>query len=325
LIDSRLGREVRDRLVDPLIGGIHAGSTEHLSLAATAPQLETARGEHRSLMRALRESRPAPTTEPAPVFLTLPGGLWQLVEELARHLSGREVELRTSVSVDRLERDDRRWQLNTSHGQVVADAVLLAVPSFVAADLLAPQLADTASELKAIDHASVVLVTLAYPAAAVSIPVGVSGFLVPRVDGRLMTACTFMSAKWPQLARAGHVLIRVSAGRWGDERALELEDDELVARLGAELKDSLGIAGPPDSATVSRWPRSFPQYQVGHLERVARIRAGVARQPGLEVAGASYEGVGIPACIGQGRRAGRAMLEHLEAGSRRRAGEGNLR
>jgi oxygen-dependent protoporphyrinogen oxidase len=250
----------------------------------------------------------------------LPGGLGQLAEELARHLAG--VELRTAVSVDKLERYDGRWQLTTSQGPVVADAVLLAVPSFVAADLLAPQLPDTASELEAIEYASVVLVTLAYPAAAVSIPAGVSGFLVPRVDGRLMTACTFMSAKWPHLARAGQVLIRVSAGRWGDERALDLDDDELVARLGAELKDSMGITAPPEAVTVSRWPRSFPQYQVGHLERVVRIRAGVARRPGLQVAGASYEGVGIPACIDQGRRAARAVLDHLGAGSRRSAGEG---
>jgi oxygen-dependent protoporphyrinogen oxidase len=318
-VDSRLGREVRERLVDPLLGGIHAGSTEHLSLAATAPQLDVARCEHRSLRRGLRPSPREPGDAPAPVFLTLPGGLGQLVQRLAGQLAGRGVERRTGAPVEKLERSDGRWQLGTPQGPVVADAVILAVPSFVAADLVAPLLSGAASELDAIEHASVVLVTLAFPAGAVSMTPGVSGFLVPRVDGRLMTACTWLSAKWPHVRRHGQTLLRVSAGRWGDERALDLADDELVARLRTELDDAMGITAPPDAVTVGRWPRSFPQYQVGHLELVARIHATLARQPGLAVAGASYGGVGIPACIGQGRRAARAVLDQLAAGAPKRA------
>jgi oxygen-dependent protoporphyrinogen oxidase len=319
LIDYRLGREVRERLVDPLLGGIHAGSTEHLSLAASAPQLDAARCEHRSLLRGLRPSPRPPGDAPAPVFLTLPGGPGQLVQELARQLAGRGVEQRTAAVVEKLERSGGRWQLSTPLGPVVADAVILAVPSFVAAGLVAPHAPATASELDAVEHASVVLVTLAYRATTVPITPGVSGFLVPRVDDRLMTACTWLSAKWPHLRRPGQTLLRVSAGRWGDERALDLADDELVGRLGAELDDAMGITARPEAVTVGRWPTSFPQYQVGHLERVARIQAGFARQPGLVVAGASYGGVGIPACIGQGRRAARAVLDHLAAGTPRRA------
>jgi oxygen-dependent protoporphyrinogen oxidase len=319
LVDSRLGREVRERLVDPLLGGIHAGSTEHLSLAATAPQLDVARCEHRSLQRGLRPSAREPAAAPDPVFLTPRGGLRRLVEGLATQLAGRGVEQRTGVPVEKLDRSDGRWQLSTPQGFVEADAVILAVPSFVAADLVAPLLSGAASELGAIEHASVVLVTLAYPAAAVSMTPGVSGFLVPRVDGRLMTACTWLSAKWPHVRRPGQILLRVSAGRSGDERALDLADDELVARLRTELDDAMGITAPPDAVTVGRWPRAFPQYQVGHLERVAGIQAALAPQPGLAVAGASYEGVGIPACIGQGRRAARAVLDQLAAGASNRA------
>jgi oxygen-dependent protoporphyrinogen oxidase len=200
---------------------------------------------------------------------------------------------------------------------VATDAVILAVPSFVAADLVAPLLPATASELDTIEHASVVLVTLAYPAAAVPTPPGVSGFLVPQVDGRLMTACTWLSAKWPHARRPGQTLLRVSAGRWGDERALDLTDDELVSRLRTELDDAMGITARPDAVTVGRWSRSFPQYQVGHLERLARIEAALARQPSLAVAGASYAGVGIPACIAQGRRVARAVLDDLARGAPR--------
>ena len=303
LVDHRLGREIRERLVDPLLGGIHAGSTEHLSLAATAPQLDAARCEHRSLLRGLRPAERAPTGAPTPVFLTLPGGPGQLVQTLCGALAGRGVELRTAAPVEKIERDDGRWRL--------------AVPSFVAADLLATQLPAAASDLDAIEHASVVLATFAYPAAAVSVPPGVSGFLVPRVEGRLMTACTFLSAKWPHRERLGQTVVRVSAGRWGDDRALHLGDEELVRRLRAELDDALGITASPDAVVVGRWPRAFPQYEVGHLERVARIRAVVARQPGLAVAGASYGGVGIPACIGQGRRAARDVLDHLAVAAQR--------
>jgi oxygen-dependent protoporphyrinogen oxidase len=199
----------------------------------------------------------------------------------------------------------------------VADAVVLTVPSFVASDLVASQLPEAACELDAVEHASVVLVTLAYPSHAVSMAPEVSGFLVPRVDGRLMTACTWLSAKWPHLARPGTTLLRASAGRWGDERALDMADEELVGLLRAELQEAMGISAPPDAVAIARWPRAFPQYQVGHMERVARIEAALARQPGLVAAGASYGGVGIPACIGQGRRAARAVLDQLTAGARR--------
>jgi oxygen-dependent protoporphyrinogen oxidase len=316
-IDARLGREVRERLVDPLLGGIHAGSTEHLSLAATAPQLDAARCEHRSLLRGLRPSPPEPGAAPAPVFLTPRRGLGQLVQVLAHQLAERGVELRTATPVEKLERAEGRWQVGNPHGPVVADHVVLTVPSFVAADLVASQRPDAASELAAVEHASVVLVTLAYPSSAVSLTPGVSGFLVPRVDGRLMTACTWLSAKWPHLGRPGQTLLRVSAGRWGDDRAVRMADDELLGRLRAELQEAMGITARPDAAAVTRWPCAFPQYQVGHLERMARIQGALARQPALAVAGASYGGVGIPACIGQGRRAARAVLDQLATGARR--------
>jgi oxygen-dependent protoporphyrinogen oxidase len=315
VIDARFGLEVRQRLVDPLLGGIHAGATEHLSLAATAPQLDAARREHRSLLRGLQPPPREPGAAPTPVFLAPRGGLGQLVQTLSGELTERGVELRTAAPVEKLERAEGRWQMGTPHGPVGADAVVLTVPSFVAADLVASQLPETATELDAVEHASVVLVTLAYPSDAVSMTPGASGFLVPRVDGRLMTACTWLSAKWPHLAQPGKTLLRVSAGRWGDDRALDMADDELVGRLRAELQEAMGITARPDAVSITRWPRAFPQYQVGHLERVARIQAALAGQPGLVAAGASYEGVGVPACIGQGRGAARAVLDQLAAGA----------
>jgi oxygen-dependent protoporphyrinogen oxidase len=158
--------------------------------------------------------------------------------------------------------------------------------------------------MASIRTASVVLVTMAYPRAAVRSPAGSSGFLVPRHDGRLMTACSFGSAKWPHWSDPDEMVLRVSAGRDGDSRPLDLDDERLVDRLQAELHQAIGVSGRPQAWRVSRWPDAFPQYDVGHLTLVDRIERTLAADvPGLAVAGASYRGSGIPACIASGRRA----------------------
>jgi oxygen-dependent protoporphyrinogen oxidase len=151
---------------------------------------------------------------------------------------------------------------------------------------------DAGVELEAIEYASVVTVTLAYP----PMTLDGSGFLVPRVEGRLLTACTWTTAKWG-LAPSPRTFLRASAGRLGDERAMQMDDDELVARLHEEISTAMDVPGPPEAAHVTRWPRSFPQYDVGHAARVVRIDR--ALPPGVFVAGAAYQGPGIAACIRQ--------------------------
>ncbi|MEW6152707.1 MAG: protoporphyrinogen oxidase [Actinomycetota bacterium] len=305
VVGGRLGREVVDRLVDPLIGGIHAGRADRLSLAAVAPQVAGPAAHGGSLMRALRGSLPPPTPTPAaragpegygtpggPLFLGLRGGIERLVERLVERLGGPELRLGAPVrSLDDLGRGP----------------VVLTVPAFAAAPLIEPRSADAAGELAAITYASVVTVTLAYGEDALaSGPLDGSGFLVPRVDGRLITACTWLTSKWPHLAegRPGLVLLRASAGRAGDDRAMELDDAELVDRVHAELVEAMGLRSAPRSHFLTRWPRAFPQYDVGHQARVARIESALAADaPGVTVAGAAYRGVGIAACIQQARQA----------------------
>jgi oxygen-dependent protoporphyrinogen oxidase len=163
--------------------------------------------------------------------------------------------------------------------------------------------------LAAIVTASVVLVTMAYRSTDLDLPGEVSGFLVPAPEGRLMTACSFGSRKWPHWAGPGTEVVRVSAGRAGDDRALHMDDGELAARLHDELVATLGVRASPTAWRVSRWPGSFPQYQVGHGDRVGAIEAALAASlPGVALAGASYRGSGIPACIGSGRRAAAGVL-----------------
>ncbi|MEO5678774.1 MAG: protoporphyrinogen oxidase, partial [Acidimicrobiales bacterium] len=185
-------------------------------------------------------------------------------------------------------------------------AVVLAVPPGPAAVLLEPHAPAAAARLGGMASASVAMTCLAYREEDVGQPLDGSGFLVPRREGRLMTACSWASSKWPEVAAPGTVVLRVSAGRAGDHRALALADDLLAARLHRELVAALGLTGEPVARHVTRWVDAFPQYAPGHADVVTAIEAGLPA--GLEVAGAAYRGVGIPACIGSGRAAARRAV-----------------
>lgn len=313
-LSAQFGAELVDRLVGPLIGGINAGDVDELSLRAVTPQLadaaDDAAAQGISLSEALRRRRVAVPTD-APVFHGLLDGTGRMVDALVEQLDERGVLLRTGAPVERIERDTS-GQL-TLHldggGSIEADGVVLAVPAPPAAGLLAELSPDAAAELTAISHSSVVLVTLVYDRSDVAVELDASGFLVPRGAGRFVTAASFGSTKWAHWDDGRHVVLRVSAGHAHDERPMGMTDDEVVDAVRAELDPLLGIAGEPVTARVSRYPDGFAQYTVGHLDRVAHIEAALARDvPQLRVAGAAYRGVGIPACIRQGREATRALL-----------------
>ena len=253
------------------------------------------------MVLGLRQAKPGPG---GPVFLGLVGGLHRLVDRLAEDDLG---SVRRSTAVGRITKTGGGYTLECTPGpDVEADAVILTVPAFAAAGMLTALSPDAAAHLAAIRHASVVTATLAYHPSAVVRPLDGAGMLVPRVEGRLMTACTWSTSKWPALASSGKVLLRASAGRDGDLRAMELDDTEVVRRVHDELAEALGLQEPPVGSLVSRWPRGFPQYDVGHQARVDHIEAALATDaPGLFVVGASYRGLGIAACIEQaGRVAG---------------------
>jgi oxygen-dependent protoporphyrinogen oxidase len=330
LVARKLGQRVADRLVDPLIGGIHAGSVDDMSAAAIYPPLLAAAQKRGSLMRALRAEVPAPSDDAPPLFWALNGGMASMVEQLRAALTARGVEIRCGVTVQSLERLARaegrpaQWSVLwrgqesagcTDAGSSEADAVVLAVPAPVAADLLKPHDDEAAGLLGNIAYASVTLVTLRVPADALASPLAGTGFLVPRRsapprdhDAWAVTAATYLSEKWPHLAAEGEVLLRASVGRYGDDRADSWTDGEVVARVWSELGLLMGVSGDhPLESMVARWPQAFPQYRVHHLMRTAGIEAAVARIGGIAVAGSAYRGVGIPACIASGRAAAQAI------------------
>jgi oxygen-dependent protoporphyrinogen oxidase len=314
LVAARFGGELDEKLVDPILGGINAGSTASLSLEATAPQLEEASRRGPSLLRALSRD-PGAGVGQRPQFLSLRRGLGCLAESLCDGLGRAGADIRLSSRVDSIDPLQggslRRWLVSSPRGSLEADAVVVTTPAPAAARQLAGAAPEAATELFGIDYASVALITLSFPEEAVRRPLDASGFLVPRSSGLLTTACTWTSAKWPHQKPPGKVLLRVSAGRDGDDRAFEIGDHELARRVVAELGGLMGLAGSPEEALVTRWPAAFPQYRVGHLERVARVEKAVAAVPCLEVAGAALRGLGIPACIAQGRGAARRVLADL--------------
>jgi protoporphyrinogen/coproporphyrinogen III oxidase len=339
-VGGRLGEEVVDRLVDPLLGGVYAGRSAELSFDATLPALAAASRRHRSLAEAARSLLPPPAPAPdgpaqAPaagtraggsVFTTLAGGLGVLPAYLAK-ASGAEVRTTTVARV--LAPAGRGWRLTVGSAaapeHVDADAVILAVPGRPAGRLLAdvPGASAAVTAFGEISYASMAIVTLAYPRSAFPGPglaaLGWSGYLVPAVDGRAVKAVTFSTVKWPHLAGAAVSgagpleIVRCSVGRIGEEAVLQRADDELAALAAAELAEATGVRGAPADTRVTRWGGALPQYTVGHLDRVATIRATVTAQPGLAVCGAAYEGVGIPACVATARAAVGQVMAFLAA------------
>jgi oxygen-dependent protoporphyrinogen oxidase len=319
-VGARFGAEVVERLVEPLLGGVYAGRCEDLSFDATLPALaEAARGRRSLTQAAASLLPPAPRPDQAaapPVFTTLTEGLGTLPAALAK---ASRADVRTSAMVRELARTPTRWRLTfgSAHDpmQLDADAVIIAVPARPASRLLdgIGGGAVAAAALAEIRYASMAIVTLAYPAAAFDAPLPGSGFLVPAVEGRAVKAVTISTAKWPHLrpTSTGMHIVRCSVGRLGEQAVLQRDDAELAALAAADLRDATGVRGEPVDARVSRWGGGLPQYSVGHLDRVVRIRAGVAALPGVAVCGAAYDGVGIPACISTARLAVDQVLAYL--------------
>ncbi|WP_425460158.1 protoporphyrinogen oxidase [Herbidospora galbida] len=312
-IRARMGDEVVDRLVEPLLGGVYAGFADRLSLEATMPAVAAAARSEASLLRAAREIAGAAPKNAGHVFTSLKNGMGSLPPALAA-ASGAEV--RTGVMVRELSRTPGGWRLTTGPTRdehaLDADAVVVAVPATPAARLLEREVPKAAAELARIDYASMAIVTLAYPIEAFPrLPEG-SGYLTPPVEGRAVKAVTFSSVKWPHLAGHGYVFARCSLGRLGEERLLQRDDTELVALAMNEMTEIMGVRGLPADTRVTRWGGALPQYEVGHNDRVARIRAAVAAVPGLAVCGAAYDGVGIPATAATARAAASRILDHLD-------------
>lgn len=300
-VAARLGREVVDRLVEPLLGGVYAGDAYRISMRSAVPQLYQAAKTHDSLTEAVRgiQERAAAAQQTGPVFMGIQGGVGQLPLAVAESVRARGAEILTGTPVTELRRSGASGWRVVAGGRVLdADGVVVAVPAPVAAELLRPEAPGAAAELGAVEYASMALITLAYRRTDIELPEG-SGFLVPPVDGRTIKASTFASQKWGWIADENPdvLVLRTSVGRYGETTILERDDTGLVDVSRHDLREATGLDAAPLATRVTRWTDGLPQYPVGHHARVARIREHVGKLPGLAVCGAAYDGVGIPATI----------------------------
>lgn len=300
-VAARLGREVVDRLVEPLLGGVYAGDAYRISMRSAVPQLYQAAKTHDSLTEAVRgiQERAAAAQQTGPVFMGIQGGVGQLPLAVAESARARGAEILTGTPVTELRRSGTSgWRVVAGDRVLEADGVIVAVPAPVAAELLRPEAPGAAAELSAVEYASMALITLAYRRADIELPEG-SGFLVPPVDGRTIKASTFASQKWGWIADENPdvLVLRTSVGRYGETTILERDDTGLVDVSRHDLREATGLDAEPLATRVTRWTDGLPQYPVGHYARVARIREHVGKLPGLAVCGAAYDGVGIPATI----------------------------
>ena len=295
-VRRRFGQEAVDYLAEPLLAGIHAGDVDRLSLQALFPRLLEAERQSGSVLRAFRAMRARPSPQGA--FVSFPGGTGELVDALVQALAAGTV--RTSTRVLELHRH-ANYRAETPDGPIEARAIILAVPAYVAGLLLRVFDTTIAALSEAIPYASTATVALGYERGQIAHPMDGSGFVVPRVERSPLLAATWVTSKWPHRAPDGHVLLRGFLGGGRDPRRLDAGDEELVSTVVDELTHLLGIKGAPLFTRLFRWTKQSPQYEVGHLQRVATIERQLAAIPGVFITGSGFRAIGIPDCIADGR------------------------
>jgi oxygen-dependent protoporphyrinogen oxidase len=311
LIAPRLGSQVFDRLVEPLLGGVHAGRADELSAQSTVPEIAALARKNRSLYLGLRRMRrKAPPRSGGPVLVTLEGGLVRLIDALVARLA--DADLRVDSTAQLISRVGDAYRVDLADGQSIdADAVILATPAFISARLLADLAPDAAAVLSEIPYVDVATIWLAYPRSAMGRPLDGTGFLVPPEENKFLVGCTWSSAKWPHLADDKVVLIRCMVGRRGDRRWLGMDDDTLVRRAHEELVEAMGLTARPVDQRIQKWPQAMPQYLVGHQGRLDALKTATRQLPGLYLTGAAYRGVGMASCVADAERTARDVAHDV--------------
>jgi oxygen-dependent protoporphyrinogen oxidase len=310
LIRRRFGREVLERMVDPLLAGTRAGDTEQMSLRAALPRVDRAARAHRSLMLGLRKGQ-HPDSEDHPLFYAPRSGMQRLIQALRDSLGDSEVHTGRPATKIRTARRVGYLVDVEDGGEIEAAGVVVAVPAPAASKLLAELSDAAAGGLERIHHASVAIVTLVYEAGSLSFPVGSSGFLVPKDRSRILSGASWWSEKWPHTIPDEQVVVRAFIGRSGRHPSLDRVDTDLSAAVAKEVNEVLGASPTPVLSRVARWDDALPQYEVGHSGRVSRIEGALEPHQGIVLAGADYRGAGISDCIRQGINAARRVAASL--------------
>jgi len=318
-VRRRFGSELLERVAQPLIGGIYGADPEQLSLSATMPRFSEMERSRRSLIWAMwREQwRRSPRKHAGSgarwsLFVTLPGGMQELVDAIAAQLPKEAIHLNTNAAELEWNTAEKIWTATTDRGRKFeADGMILALPAYASADLLSSLAPDLTRELQAIAYSSAATVSLAYRLG--DLPRGINGFgfVVPAAESRKIIACTFSSVKYPGRAPVGAVLLRAFVGGALQSHLFAQNDRAMETSVRQELADLLGVRAEPLFCRIYRHPRSMPQYHVGHRERIRRIETHLNKFPALGLAGNGYRGIGIADCIRSGEKAAEGLLQQL--------------
>lgn len=339
-VNRRLGKEILDRLAEPLVGGIHASDPDTMSLAATFPRFLKMEKDDRSLIMAMLKSkrRMAKMKKAAPppeaveefegtpeehkeppkrwtMFVSFKQGMQTFTDALAAAIGPEVIKLNTEVT--RIEQKTLpgggvSYKLNLKRvGDIEADAVIIASLAPQAGALVESLDATLAGTLRDINCVSSATVNLVYRAADLTRPLETNGCLIPQVENREIMATTWTTNKWPYRAPEGFVMIRAFVGGAFRQELVSLSDEEIMRLVRDELKSIVDISAEPVKTRITRWVKTMPQYSMGHLERIAIIRAREQDHPGLFLAGASYSGVGVPDCVTAGQNAAQRALEYI--------------
>lgn len=317
-VRRRLGSEALDKIAEPLLSGIHVSDPEKQSLLATFPRFRTIEEKHGSLIRGMLAERKAAKvrksagSKPVSLFQSFKQGVSRLTEALETALIDcRLIKDTRVVSIARS--GEGGYRIKLSSGETLpADAVVLATPAYVAAELLAPVSPNISGRLNAFDYVSTATISLGFRKQDIQKPFMGFGFVNPGTEKRRISACTWTSFKFDHRAPEDHILLRCFVGGPGKEEMVELDDESLIKIARAELADILDLTAEPVLARIYRWRKANPQYNLGHLDNVHQIFEACARElPGILLTGSAYEGVGIPDCVHQGQKTAGKVMDFL--------------
>ncbi|MCM3767378.1 protoporphyrinogen oxidase [Neobacillus niacini] len=313
----RLGDEVVENLIEPLLSGIYAGDIDQMSLMATFPQFYEVEQKHRSLILGMKKATPSQPKQPAVkeksnkgAFLTFKTGLQSFAEAIEAKLDAHSIL--KGHRVENITKMNGKYEVYLNNGEILeADGIIAATPHQITQSMFSKF--GFFEPLKSVPSTSVATVALAFPKEAIKQDIDGTGFVVSRNSDYSITACTWTHKKWEHSTPDGKALLRCYVGRAGDETIVDLSDDQIIKIVLDDLNKTMDITMTPEFAIVSRWKNAMPQYTVGHKQRMAEILEAMNRElPGVFLAGASYGGVGVPDCIDQGEAAVKAVLDYLK-------------
>ncbi|GAA0438197.1 protoporphyrinogen oxidase [Lentibacillus halophilus] len=309
----RFGNQLVENQIEPLLSGIYAGNIDEMSIKATFPNFYDLEQTYRSLIKGLQETDPKPKTKndgkKQGVFFSFKNGLETLIEELEASL-GDIVE--KNAGIDHVEKKEHGYHVLLSNGDVhKADAIVMATPHYTVPKVFSQF--DLFDSFQEIPSNSVANVAMAFDESAIKQDIDGTGFVVSRNSDYRITACTWTHKKWPNAAPEGKALVRCYVGKPDDQDVINLSDDDMIDIVLNDLNKTMNITQKPEFSVISRWKNAMPQYTVGHNDMLEHVRASMHKElPGVFLAGSSYEGVGIPDCIGQGEQAVADVLDFLK-------------